>query len=88
MCACVVCALGVVAKYPSRHVHTHTHSSPSHSYGRNVSAQYWADTLRKEMARAVWMAQALGAPHTPLGNAEALAHTLHSGREVVTQVGR
>lgn len=71
-----------------RHPPPHTitiHPHP-HRYGRNVSAQYWADTLRKEMARAVWMAQALGAPHDPLETAGDLARVLSTGRAVVTQV--
>ena len=58
------------------------------AYGRNVSAQYWADTLRKEMARAIWMMQALGAPRQPLDTAEELAQLLRTTRAVVTQLYR
>lgn len=68
------------------HNPTTDHPHRTRRYGRNVSAQYWADTLRKEMARAVWMAQALGAPHDPLESAEDLARVLSTGRAVVTQV--
>lgn len=38
------------------------------------------------MARAVWMVQALGAPHDPLERTEDLARMLSTGRSVVTQV--
>lgn len=58
------------------------------TYGRNVSAQYWADTLRKEMARAVWMMQALGAAPHSLASSEDLAAMLRSNRAVVTALYR
>lgn len=58
------------------------------AYGRNVSAQYWADTLRKEMARAIWMMQSLGAPRQSLDTAEELAQMLRTSRAVVTQLYR